>query len=86
MRPRMRIQAKARWAEEASAAPVPRPAPPSAQSKLLAVAGIVLFWCYFFGWVGAGGRDGLETGFALFIAMQIPLLWTWLRGQIAGRG
>lgn len=81
---KLRIQAKWREYDDASAAPSFVPAAPvPAGYKYLAVMGMVLFWLYLPGWLGKGGRDSIETGFGLFALCQIPLLWRWLRSQMA---
>lgn len=85
MRQRMRIQARPRSYEPEDVPARLPPAPVPAAFKLLSVAGFVLFWLYYFGLVGSGSRDDVDSGFALFVAMQIPLLWMWLRGQTASR-
>ncbi|MEH6458913.1 hypothetical protein [Chitinimonas sp. JJ19] len=82
MKRRMRIQVKARWAEEEVRVRIHPPTPVPQAFKMLAVLGILLFWCYYLGWFGRGGQDGLETGFLLFGICQMPMLWWWVRGQM----
>ena len=82
---KLRIQAAPRTVEqeEQPSRFVHAPVPP--YTRWLAAAGIVVFWPYYFGWVGPGGSDGLETGFMLFIGGQLPMWMSWLRGQISMR-
>ncbi len=80
----MRIQLKSRWADEEEdeyrILPSAEPVPP--WCKQLALCGIVLFWLYFWGWIGEGGKPGMETGFLIFVVCQFPLGWRWTRGQM----
>ncbi len=79
MRKRLRIQLRPRWEDEpprkryVAMRPVPR------IFKLCACLGIVMFWVYFFGWLGDGGAGGMEIGFLLFALGQLPLIWHWMR-------
>lgn len=83
---RRRIQVRASWADDEEARRPSIPAVPVGQPlKWLASAGIVGFWLYFFGWIGPGGPEGLETGFLLFVACQVPLIWRWMRGGMGRR-
>jgi hypothetical protein len=85
MRRPIRIQAKSRWADDDSEVVYDRPPPPSRQIKFLSVLGMLTFWLYYLGVLGKGDHDGVETGFLLFVIMQLPLLWAWLRHQSGGR-
>jgi hypothetical protein len=85
MRRPIRIQVKPRWEDDEPVASPVRVGRPGPASKVAAALGMMLFWLYFFGWLGNGGADGLEMGFILFAVLQLPLLWTWLRQHVAGR-
>ncbi|QDQ27624.1 hypothetical protein FNU76_15400 [Chitinimonas arctica] len=83
MRRKLRIQAASRLREDDEERRILAPAEPLPLGyKYCAVVGILLFWGFFAGWMGPGGRDGMETGFTLFGLCQLPLLWRWLRGQM----
>ncbi|WP_269532782.1 hypothetical protein [Chitinimonas sp. BJYL2] len=80
--PRHRLRARADW-QDALPVRTVRPAEPvPGWCKPLALLGIGSFWVYFFGWAGEGGREGMETGFALFLLANLPLFWFSLRAQM----
>ena len=80
MRRPNRIQVKPRWADDEEVEPSrERPPPPGQGVKLLALAGMALFWLHYLGVLGTGDDAGVDTGFLLFAGLQVPLLWAWLR-------
>jgi hypothetical protein len=80
MRRPIRIQAKARWNNDEPSEPASPPPPlPGLLYKLMAAVGMLVFWLLYFGVVGRGDHAAVETGFLVFVLLQAPMVWAWIR-------